>query len=373
MRNAFLLVVSVVLGSITSATAQVSVDIGLPGINIGINQPVYPDLVPVPGYPVYYAPQADSNYFFYDGMYWVYQQDNWYASSLYNGPWGLVAPEEVPLFILRVPVRYYRQPPAYFRGWVSDAPPRWGEHWGNEWEQRRNGWDHWDRSAVLAPAPLPTYQRQYSGNRYPRAEQQQSLQNQNYRYQPKDAVVQQRYQAQRAQSMPALSTQQDQRGVSRSSSVTPAAVPAQHAQPPQTSGVEAQKSAASLPQAPQPQQRVTQPQGQQPQQRAVPQTQAQQKGSEQLRPQQAHERAAQPQAQLPQKGPTPKAQPAHDGGAQPQGQQPQQQKAAPPQAQQPQKGPAPRQAQPPSGSAKPEQAPKQGQDKNEKQDGEHNK
>ena len=47
----------------------------------------------MPGYPVYYAPRINSNYFFYDGMYWVYQRDNWYASSWYNGPWGLVAPE----------------------------------------------------------------------------------------------------------------------------------------------------------------------------------------------------------------------------------------------------------------------------------------
>ena len=68
---------------------------------------MYPQLVPVRGYPVYYAPQLNSNYFFYDGMYWVYQRDNWYASSWYNGPWGLVAREAVPLYVLRIPVRYY--------------------------------------------------------------------------------------------------------------------------------------------------------------------------------------------------------------------------------------------------------------------------
>ena len=159
--------------SIASAAAQVSVGIGLPGVSIGINLPVYPELVPVPGYPVYYAPRLNSNYFFYDGMYWVYQRDNWYASSWYNGPWGLVPPQAVPLYVLRIPVRYYRQPPVYFRGWRTDAPPRWGEHWGGQWEQSRSGWDHWNRNAVPAPAPLPSYQRQYSGNRYPRPDQQQ--------------------------------------------------------------------------------------------------------------------------------------------------------------------------------------------------------
>jgi hypothetical protein len=206
MRSA-LIVLWMLLCSATSAAAQVSVGIWLPGVSIGINQPVYPQFVPVPGYPVYYAPQVNFNYFFYDGMYWVYQQDNWYASSWYNGPWGLVTPEAVPLFVLRVPVRYYRQPPPYFRGWRSDAPPHWGEHWGSAWDQHRRGWDNWNRRAVPAPAPLPAYQRQYSGNRYPQVEQQQALQSQHYRYQPHEVIVQQHDQAQRTQSAPAPSLQ----------------------------------------------------------------------------------------------------------------------------------------------------------------------
>jgi hypothetical protein len=197
MRKAFA-VLWMMACSAAPAAAQVSIGIGLPNVSIGINLPVYPQLVAVPGYPVYYAPQVRSNYFFYDGMYWVYQGDNWYASSWYNGPWGLVAREVVPVYVLRVPVRYYRQPPAYFHGWRADAPPRWGEHWGTEWAQHRSGWDQWNRSSAPAPAPLPAYQRQYSGNRYPQAAQQQALHSQNYRYQPQDPVVSQQYQAQHA-------------------------------------------------------------------------------------------------------------------------------------------------------------------------------
>ena len=85
------IVLSLLLGSVSPAQAQISVGVGvsLPGINIGVNVPAYPRLVQVPGYPVYYDPQANSNYFFYDGLYWVYQEDNWYASSWYNGPWQL--------------------------------------------------------------------------------------------------------------------------------------------------------------------------------------------------------------------------------------------------------------------------------------------
>ena len=114
-----------VLCSVSPAAAQVSIGIGLPSVSIGINLPVFPELVVVPNYPVYYAPRGNVNLFFYDGLYWAYQGDEWYSSSWYNGPWGLVGPEYVPAFVLRVPVRYYRQPPVAWVGWRSEAPPRW--------------------------------------------------------------------------------------------------------------------------------------------------------------------------------------------------------------------------------------------------------
>lgn len=189
-----LLALTMLLSSAPAAHAQVSAEMRLPGVDIGINLPAYPDLVRVPGYPVYYDPHANWNYFFYDGLYWVYRGDNWYASGWYNGPWRLVGPEAVPLYLLRVPVRYYRQPPVYFHGWRADAPPRWGEHWGRDWEAHRHGWDHWDRRSAPRPAPLPIYQRQYSGDRYPReAEQQRAIRSERYRYQPREAVARQHF------------------------------------------------------------------------------------------------------------------------------------------------------------------------------------
>ncbi|MEO8155486.1 MAG: hypothetical protein ABI605_20655 [Rhizobacter sp.] len=186
MRYLLIVLCALFTWGATPAEAQVSV-------SIGINVPQYPRLVRVPSYPVYYAPGVNSNYFFYDGMYWVYEGDNWYMSSWYNGPWGVVEPERVPLYVLRVPVRYYRSPPAYFRGWRGDAPPRWGDHWGRGWEEHRRGWDHWDRRSAPVPAPLPGYQRRYSEEHYPRVEQQPQLRGENYRYRPRDAVVQQHY------------------------------------------------------------------------------------------------------------------------------------------------------------------------------------
>jgi hypothetical protein len=100
----------------------------------------------------------------------------------------------VPVFILRIPVRYYLHPPEYFRGWRYNAPPRWGQHWGHKWEQHRRGWDKWKRGSAPAPAPLPVYQREYSGDRYPRLEEQRELHRQHYRYQPRDRMVRQRVQ-----------------------------------------------------------------------------------------------------------------------------------------------------------------------------------
>ena len=285
MRQA-LAVLALLLCSITSSLAQFSV-------SIGVNLPVYPQLVRVPGYPVYYAPQLNSNYFFYDGMYWVYVDDNWYASTWYNGPWELVAPDFVPLFVLRVPVRYYRRPPVYFRGWRSDAPPRWGDHWGNTWYDNHRDWDRWNRSAAPAPAPLPVYQRQYSGNRYPRPEQQMTLQTRNYRYEPRDATVQRQYQAQRAQ-MPAAATPAPdrQRATSSPAPQQQAARPPSSPQsrPPQTTQRDAQQAAR--------------PPGSPPAQAAAhpptsPSSQARPPSSPQGRPPQPEQREAQQAARPP--------------------------------------------------------------------------
>ncbi|MFZ6814412.1 hypothetical protein ACO0K3_08065 [Undibacterium sp. Rencai35W] len=180
------------LAAIASPQAQINIGLGMPGISIGINMQSYPDLVQIPGYPVYYAPQANANYFFYDGLYWVLQGNDWYTSSWYDGPWQLVSPDNVPLYMLRVPVRYYRQPPRYFLGWLPEAPPRWGEHWGNNWLIQRRGWDKWNHQSHPKAAPLPSYQQQYSGNRYPGTiDQQKQIQSENYRHRPTETISKQ--------------------------------------------------------------------------------------------------------------------------------------------------------------------------------------
>ena len=189
MRHRFMALCIALSCAATAAAAAV-------GVSIGINVPVYPQLVAVPGYPVYYAPRLGANYFFYDGVYWVLEGEQWFMSTWYNGPWQAVLPAYVPYYVLRVPVRYYRAPPPYFRGWQPNAAPRWGQQWGPQWQQQHRDWNQLNRRAVPAPAPLPVYQRRYAGERYPRAEQQPDMHGRNYRYQPRSDAVRQHYQEQ---------------------------------------------------------------------------------------------------------------------------------------------------------------------------------
>ena len=298
-----LIVLLMLLCFTTSTPAQVSVGIGFPGVSIGINLPLFPELVPVPGYPVYYARGLDSNYFFYDGMYWVYVGDNWYASSWYNGPWALVEPEFVPLFVLRIPVGYYRRPPAFFRGWRRDVPPHWGEHWGRNWEQRRSGWDRWDRRSAPAPAPLPTYQRQYTGDRYPRIEQQHALHSQNYNYRPKDPVVRERFQQQQTQGASAPSERGRQAEPRQSIPGQEAAPRPQPLPPPQQPGPRQEPALRAPPS----------PQQASPRQEAVPRSQPSPPPQQASPRQEAVPRAQpsiQPQETSPRQGVSPRPEPS---------------------------------------------------------------
>jgi hypothetical protein len=184
----FALAVLLLAASIFPAAAQNYYD-------IDVDLPAYPEMQPVPDSPVYYAPNVDSNYFFYDGSYWDYYNDSWYSSPWYNGPWEYVDPIYVPTYVLWVPIRYYRRPPAYFRGWHTGRPPRWGEHWGRDWQDRHNSIYGGRRGSPPAPAPLPQYQRQFTRDNYPRGPQQYALHGQNYNYQPRENVVRQQYQS----------------------------------------------------------------------------------------------------------------------------------------------------------------------------------
>ena len=120
-------------------------------VDIGIQLPGPPALVVIPGAPVYYAPRAPANVFFYGHQYWVFHSGGWYAGPSWNGPWAVVAPVHIPVPILHVPVRYYKAAPAHWKKWSHDARPRWDAHYGRDWREddrerhwhaREKDWDH---------------------------------------------------------------------------------------------------------------------------------------------------------------------------------------------------------------------------------------
>jgi len=120
-------VLGATLASVGTSQAQVSV-------NIGVNLPAPPQLVPIPQSPIAYAPNVDANYFFYAGQYYLFANGVWYVSPGYNGPWVALLPEYIPQPLLAVPVQYYRRPPPPWRAWRREAAPRWEPTWGRRWE-----------------------------------------------------------------------------------------------------------------------------------------------------------------------------------------------------------------------------------------------
>src|SRR5262245_63455437 len=93
------------------------------GVNIGIQLQGPPPLVVIPGTPVYYAPRAPANIFFYAHQYWAFAGGGWYVGPTWNGPWVVVEPVYLPPPLLRIPVRYYPVPPPHWRAWRHDRPP----------------------------------------------------------------------------------------------------------------------------------------------------------------------------------------------------------------------------------------------------------
>ncbi len=150
----FVLALLLAAAAVLPAAAQTYYD-------VDVDLPAYPEMQPVPESPVYYAPGVDSNYFFYDGLYWDFYNDAWYSSAWYNGPWQFVDPVYVPTYILWVPIRFYRRPPAYFRAWNAGRSPRWSEHWGRDWMNRHNA-VYGGRSA---PAAAQVHARKLSAQR----------------------------------------------------------------------------------------------------------------------------------------------------------------------------------------------------------------
>ena len=96
-------------------------------INIGPSVPPIvltapPQLVVVPGTPVYYAPDISADIFVYKGHYYAVRHGVWSMAPAYSGPWAVIQIGQVPAPVLAVPVDYYKIPPGHLK---KHAPPPW--------------------------------------------------------------------------------------------------------------------------------------------------------------------------------------------------------------------------------------------------------
>ena len=120
-------------------------------IDIGVQLPGPPLLVVIPGTPVYYAPRAPANVFFYAHQYWIFAETGWHVGPGWNGPWAVVQPAYVPVPLLQISIGHYPVPPPPWRGRRPNERPPWDAHYGREWREAtherdwRENEERWDK------------------------------------------------------------------------------------------------------------------------------------------------------------------------------------------------------------------------------------
>jgi hypothetical protein len=120
-RVVVLAAAALMLFSGAAATASdVKIDIGLGVPPLVLTAP--PQLVVVPGTPVYYAPDVAANLFFYKGRYYTVANGVWSMAPAYGGPWAVIQVGQVPAPVVAVPVAYYKIPPGQLK---KHGPPPW--------------------------------------------------------------------------------------------------------------------------------------------------------------------------------------------------------------------------------------------------------
>ncbi|HSB70380.1 MAG TPA: hypothetical protein VLT62_13695 [Candidatus Methylomirabilis sp.] len=120
---------------------SLSVGVQTDSLSLGINIGSPPPVVVVTGTPVYHAPDLPHNYFVYRKHYYLYHEGVWLSAKHYNGPWTVIALEQVPPSILIVPAKYYKARPAH---WKKSGPPPWA-HEKRHGKKGHGEKDHWKK------------------------------------------------------------------------------------------------------------------------------------------------------------------------------------------------------------------------------------
>jgi hypothetical protein len=156
-RSLFIIAIGIMFpfGMITNK-ALAGVDVSI-GINIPVSPPPHvvftrpPEMLVLPGSPVFVAPHPEVDVFFYSGYWWSPRGDRWYRSRAYNGPWRVMDHRYVPEYVRGVP-RDYRSTYAHehripYGQWKKQhhyhpAEPYRGRPEYRYEERRGNGHDH---------------------------------------------------------------------------------------------------------------------------------------------------------------------------------------------------------------------------------------
>jgi hypothetical protein len=104
--------------SATASDVKIHIGLGIPPMVLTAP----PQLVVVPGTPVYYAPDVSANLFFYKGRYYTVANGVWAMAPAYTGPWAVIQIGQVPTPVVAVPVEYYKIPPGQLK---KHGPPPW--------------------------------------------------------------------------------------------------------------------------------------------------------------------------------------------------------------------------------------------------------
>jgi hypothetical protein len=115
---------------------SLSIGVQTNSLSLGINIGAPPQVVIVPGTPVYQAPSLPYNYFVYRHRYYLFHEGMWLSAGHYNGPWTVIALERVPQPILVVPVNYYKVPPGHWK--QKHGPPPWAHAKGHDKKDHGN-------------------------------------------------------------------------------------------------------------------------------------------------------------------------------------------------------------------------------------------
>jgi hypothetical protein len=113
----------------TAEGGDVNVNIGVPPVAAVVVAPppvmvARPQVVLVPGTPVFTAPNVEFNVFLFGGKYYSHHNDVWYVTPRPGAKWERVAVATVPVEVRGVPVKYYKVKPKHAKAWKHDDDDR---------------------------------------------------------------------------------------------------------------------------------------------------------------------------------------------------------------------------------------------------------